>query len=329
MQFVINSYRIIIARSTAKNHPLKAKNPMKKLVLIDGNAIFHRAYHSLPPFATASGEVTNAIYGFLRMLFDLYKREKPEYLGIAWDRKAPTFRHIEFKEYKATRQAAPEDLYPQLPRLKEVLTTFHIPMVEMDGYEADDILGTLATKAESEEGIETIIVTGDKDAFQLVDDRTWVMIPIKGISEVKMYNAAAVKEKMGVTPEQIVDYKALCGDASDNIPGVPGIGPVAAIDLLKNYNELNNIYSHLEEIPGARKKKLEEGKESAYMSQKIATIMKDAPIDFNLDHYKTHRIDYEKAKKLFTELEFHSLLKKLEDLEKLLEIPKAEQASLF
>jgi DNA polymerase-1 len=144
-----------------------------------------------------------------------------------------------------------------------------------------------------------------------------------------MYNAAAVKEKMGVTPEQIVDYKALCGDASDNIPGVPGIGPVAAIDLLKNYNELNNIYSHLEEIPGARKKKLEEGKESAYMSQKIATIMKDAPIDFNLDHYKTHRIDYEKAKKLFTELEFHSLLKKLEDLEKLLEIPKAEQASLF
>lgn len=302
---------------------------MKKLVLIDGNAIFHRAYHSLPPFATANGEVTNAIYGFLRMLFDLYKREKPEYLGIAWDRKAPTFRHIEFKEYKATRQAAPEDLYPQLPRLKEVLTTFHIPMVEMDGYEADDILGTLATKAKSEEGIETIIVTGDKDAFQLVDDRTWVMIPIKGISEVKMYNAAAVKEKMGVTPEQIVDYKALCGDSSDNIPGVPGVGPVAAIDLLKNYNDLNNIYNHLDQITGARKKKLEEGKESAYMSQKIATIMKDAPIDFNLDHYKTHRIDYEKAKKIFTELEFHSLLKKLEDLEKLLEVPKAEQASLF
>lgn len=302
---------------------------MKKLVLIDGNAIFHRAYHSLPPFATSKGEVTNAIYGFLRMLFDLYKREKPEYLGIAWDRKAPTFRHTEFKEYKATRQAPPDDLYPQLPRLKEVLTTFHIPMVEMDGYEADDILGTLAFKAESEEGVETIIVTGDKDAFQLVDDRTWVMIPVKGISEVKMYNAAAVKEKMGVGPEQIVDYKALCGDTSDNIPGVPGVGPVAAIELLKNYKHLDNIYNHLNELTGARRKKLEDGKESAYMSQRIATIIKDAPVDFNLDHFRTHRIDYDKAKKIFAELEFHSLLKKLEDLEKLLEPPKAEQASLF
>jgi len=302
---------------------------MKKLVLIDGNAIFHRAYHSLPPFTTTNGEVTNAIYGFLRMLFDIYKKEKPEYLGIAWDRKAPTYRHTEFKEYKATRKPPPDDLYPQLPRLKEVLKTFNIPMEELDGYEADDILGTLAFKAESEDNVETIIVTGDKDAFQLVDDRTWVMIPVKGISEVIMYNAAAVKEKMGIAPDQIVDYKALCGDASDNIPGVPGIGPKAACDLLKQYKHLDNIYQHLDELTGARRKKIEDGKESAYMSQKIATIQKDAPIEFNLDHYRTHRIDYEKAKKIFTELEFHSLIKKLEDLERFLEPPKAEQTSLF
>ncbi|HLG25263.1 MAG TPA: 5'-3' exonuclease H3TH domain-containing protein, partial [Candidatus Gracilibacteria bacterium] len=221
---------------------------MKKLILIDGNAILHRAYHSLPPFSTSSGEVTNAIYGFMRMLLDIYKKARPQYLGIAWDRKAPTFRHVEYKEYKATRAAPPDDLYPQLPRLKELLDAFNIPQLEKDGYEADDILGTLAHKAEQENDLQTIIVTGDKDAFQLVTEKTHVLTPVKGISEIVMYDPIKVKEKMGVTPDQIVDYKAICGDASDNIKGVNGIGPKQCTTLLEKYKTLDGIYEHLDEL---------------------------------------------------------------------------------
>jgi DNA polymerase-1 len=302
---------------------------MKKLILVDGNAILHRAYHSLPPFKTSKGEVTNAIYGFLRMLIDIYKKEKPDFLGVAWDRKAPTYRHEEFKEYKATRAAPPDDLYPQLPRLKEVLETFNIPPLEMDGYEADDLLGTAAHKAEQEKDVFTIIVTGDQDAFQLVNERVQVMTPIKGISEVAFYDAGKVEEKFGVRPDQIIDYKALCGDHSDNIPGVPGIGPKQATQLLQKYKNLDNVYSHLAELTAGQRKKLEDGKESAYLSQRIATIQLDAPIDFDLDKYRTHRINYEKANQLFEELEFKSLGKKLDELRGLSEVPKAEQQSLF
>jgi DNA polymerase I len=292
---------------------------MPKLILIDGNAILHRAYHSLPPFKTSRGETTNAIYGFLRMLFDIYVKVRPDYLGIAWDRKAPTFRHTEYKEYKATRAAPPEDLYPQLPRLKQVLETFHIPMLEMDGYEADDMLGTAASNAEKTPDLETLIVTGDQDTLQLVHGNTRVMAPIKGISEVTIYDADAVKAKFGVTPEQIIDYKALCGDTSDNIPGVPGIGPKQASELLQKYGTLNAVYDHLEDLTPARRRKLEDGRESAYMSQKIATIQLDAPITFNLDDFRTHRIDYDKANAFFQELEFRSLGKKLDEVRAMLE----------
>ena len=292
---------------------------MKKLILIDGNAILHRAYHSLPPFKTSKGEITNAIYGFLRMLIDIYKKEKPEYLGIAWDRKAPTFRHEEFKEYKATRAAPPEDLYPQLPRLKQVLETFNIPMMEMDGYEADDLLGTAAHKAEQEKDLRTVIVTGDQDALQLVDDHTQIMAPVKGISEVIFYDAKKVEERFGVRPDQVIDYKALCGDVSDNIPGVPGIGPKQASEFLQKYGTLDGIYAHMADLTPARRKKLEDGRQSAYLSQKIATIQLDAPIKFNLDDFRTHRIDYAKANALFDELEFRSLGKKLDELRDLLD----------
>lgn len=319
----------IIAKNGHKFHPPTPTKRMKKLILIDGNAIFHRAYHSMPPFATAGGEVTNAIYGFLRMLIDLYKKEKPQYLGIAWDRKAPTYRHHEFKDYKATRAPPPDDLYPQLPRLKQVLETFNIPMVEMDGYEADDLLGTLAHESEKEQDLQTIIVTGDKDAFQLVRDNVWVMTPIKGISEVIMYNAAKVKEKTGVAPDQIIDYKALCGDASDNIPGVHGIGSKQTVELLNKYQTLENIYEHLDELSEGKRKKLTEGRESAIMSKRIATIQIDAPIEFRLEKFRTHMIDYPRAHAMFAELEFKSLDRKLDEIMPLLEPPKHEQQSLF
>ena len=304
---------------------------MKKLILIDGNAILHRAYHSIPPFKTSKGETTNAVYGFIRMLIDLYKREKPDYLGITWDRKAPTFRHEQYKEYKATRAAPPDDLYPQLPRLQEIVKAFNIPQLEKDGYEADDLLGTLTFNAEKEEDLKIIILTGDKDALQLVTEKTNVMSPIKGVSEVKIYDPAAVEEKFGIRPDQMIDYKALCGDASDNIPGVPGIGPRNGEEMLQKYETLDKIYEHLDELTPNQRKKLEHGKKSAYMSKELVTIDKEVPIDYNLEDYKTHDINFEAVTKLFEELEFRSLSKRLEELktQKELEVVKEMQQSLF
>lgn len=300
---------------------------MKKLILIDGNAIFHRAYHSLPPFKTSKGETTNAIFGFLRMLIDVYMKVQPEYLGIAWDRKAPTFRHEKYEEYKATRTAPPEDLYPQLPRLKEVLTAFNIPMLEKDGYEADDLLGTAARKAEQEEGLEILILTGDQDSFQLVSDKVHIMTPIKGVNEVKIYDAAKVQEKFGVRPDQIIDYKAISGDSSDNIPGVPGIGPKGASELLQKYDTLENVYQHLNELKPGHKKKLEENKKLAFLSQELATIDTDSPVEFTLEEYETHDINYLAVEKIFDELEFRSLSRKLDQLKDV--IRPASQGSLF
>lgn len=289
----------------------------------------HRAYHSLPPFKTANGEVTNAIYGFIRMLFDVILKEKPDYIGIAWDRKAKTYRHEEFKEYKAQRAAPPDDLYPQLPRLKEVLTAMDIPMMEQDGYEADDILATIAAKAEKESDLKTCILTGDKDTLQLVTEKTSVLSPVKGISQMTVYDENKVKEKMGVGPKQIVDFKALSGDTSDNIPGVPGIGPKQAVELLNKYGDLDNIYAHLDELPAGQKNKMEKGKDSAYLSRKLCALMFDAPFDLNLSKFETHTIDYPRVEKLFGELEFKSLVVKLHEIKSRISPARPDQQSLF
>lgn len=302
---------------------------MKKFILIDGNAIFHRAYHSLPPFKTSKGEAVNAIYGFMRMLIDLYLKEKPDYLGIAWDKAKKTFRHEEFEAYKAHRKEAPDDLFPQLPRLKEILDAFNVPQLELDGFEADDIIGTIARKAEKEPDTNVVIVTGDKDTFQLVDDKIKVLTPVTGITKVAIYDPAKVKEKMGVRPDQVIDFKSLMGDPSDNIPGIPGIGEKQAIDLLTKYETLENIYEHLFELSPVQQKKFSDGRESALLSKRLATIVTDVPVAYDLEKYYTHDISYDKAKTLFEELEFKSLTAKLKDLEELLQPPKAEQQSMF
>ena len=230
-----------------------------------------------------------------------------------------------FEDYKATRSAPPEDLYPQLPRLKEIVTAFRIPQLEKDGFEADDLLGTAARKAEQEEGVDITILTGDQDAFQLVSPKTTVMTPIKGVTQVKRYKAAEVEEKFGVRPDQIIDYKAISGDSSDNIPGVPGIGPKGASVLLQQYGDLDNIYDHLNELKPGHKTKLEDNRESAYMSQKLATIDCDAPLDFNLEDFSVHDIDYPAVEKLFDELEFNSLTRRLDQLKDTIR-PEAQQA---
>jgi len=302
---------------------------MKKLLLIDGNAIFHRAFHALPLFKTASGEYTNAIYGFLKMFIEIVKREKPYYIAVAFDRAAPTFRHQEYKEYKAHRSAPPEELYPQLPRLKEALEVFNVPIFELDGYEADDIIGTIAHKAEKEPDIHTLILTGDRDTLQLVSQKTHVVAPLKGVSEVIEYTPATVKEKTGLWPEQIIDYKSLKGDPSDNIKGVDGIGEKTAVELLQKYHDLENIYNHLDELPAGQRKKLEENKTSAELSKRLATIVKDVPIDVNLEKCCVARAPYQKAKELFESLDFKTLLKQIDTLQDLVEPQEQSQQSMF
>ena len=220
--------------------------------------------------------------------------------------------HADYKEYKANRSAPPDELYPQLPRLKEALQVFNVAMFELDGYEADDIIGTLAEKAESNPQMHTLILTGDRDAFQLVTAKTHVIAPVKGVSEVATYTPAFVHEKTGLRPDQIVDYKALKGDPSDNIKGVPGIGEKGAVDLLQKYGHLENIYAHLEELSPGMRKKLEVGEQDSIFSKKLATIIKDVPLEMHLENCRLTRAPYEKARAIFETCEFKSLLKQLE-----------------
>lgn len=290
---------------------------MKKLLLIDGNAIFHRAFHALPLLTDANGNYTNAVYGFVRMLFEIMKKEKPDYLAIAFDHRDKTFRHHEFTEYKATRAAPPAELYPQLPLLMDLLKIFDIPIFQQSGYEADDIIGTLATQAARHTSLETLILTGDKDAFQLVNDRVRVIVPQKGISETTTYDPALVESKMGLRPEQIIDYKALRGDTSDNIPGVRGIGEKQAVEMLRKYGDLDNLYRHLDELLPAQRRKLEENRETAYLSRKMATIIRDMPISLDLEKCRLHTLPLEQSRAALTGLGFRTLLRVLGELEPL------------
>jgi len=284
----------------------------KKLILIDGNAIIHRAFHAIPPFKTSKGEPTNAIYGFSSMLLNLLISEKPDYIAVSFDLKGPTFRHKEYKEYKATRQKAPDELYAQIPRIKEVVRAFQIPIYELEGYEADDVLGTLAKQALQHEDINTYIATGDMDTLQLVGPRTFVLAPHKGFKETKKYDISAVLGKYGLKPSQVPDMKGLQGDNSDNIKGVAGIGPKTAQDLLQKYGDLENIYKNLDQITGSKHDKLDQGKEDAFFSRRLATIVLDAPIDLALKECATHEYDEPTIQRLFQELEFRSLIRKLE-----------------
>ena len=217
----------------------------EKLIIIDGNALIHRSFHALPPtMATKAGEMVNAVYGFTTVLLKAIREFKPEYVVLTLDRKAPTFRHEQFKEYKATRVKAPDELYAQIPRVKEIAESFSIPIFEKDGFEADDLIGTIARKTDGK--IEKIIVTGDMDTLQLVNDQTKIYTMSHGLSDSVIYDTKAVKARFGLTPDQMIDFKALRGDPSDNIPGVRGIGEKGAIELLINFKTLDGIYKNLE-----------------------------------------------------------------------------------
>lgn len=248
---------------------------MKKLLLIDGNSIVNRAFYAMPNLTSSQGICTGGIFGFLKMLSKVIKEEHPTNIGVAFDLKAPTFRHLEYKEYKAGRRAMPEELVQQIPILKDLLQKMNIATFEKEGFEADDILGTLSKEFKG----ECIIVSGDKDILQLVDDRCTVFHTKKGISDVVKYTPELLKEEGIAKPEYVTDLKGLMGDSSDNLKGVPGVGKVTATSLIAEYGNLDNLYSHIEEIKGKLKEKLIEGKDDAYNSKHLATIVRNVPID--------------------------------------------------
>jgi DNA polymerase I len=282
------------------------------LMLVDAHAIIYRAYFALPPtLTTPEGMLVNAAFGFARILLTAIRDMKPTYLSVVFDHPEPTFRHKEYKDYKAHREKMPDDLIPQIGLTKEIVENLNIPQFEMSGYEADDLIGTLSQQSDQ----KTVIVTGDQDMFQLVNDKIHVWLPPRGKHPADEYDRAKVYKKLGVYPEQVIDMKALMGDSSDNIPGIRGIGPKSAVTLLQEFQTLDGIYQavdvaekHPHILKGALLKKLREGREVAYLSQKLATIEQAAPIELDLDSCKVTGYDKAKVVKLFQSLEFRSLI---------------------
>lgn len=259
---------------------------MKKLVLIDGNAILHRAYHALPPLTNSKGEPTNAVHGFFSMLLSIIESQKPEYLIVCFDRPKPTFRQTLFVGYQQHRPALADDFKPQIIIVHKILEKLKIPIFEQDGYEADDMIGTLSVAGKKED-LDTIIVSGDRDLLQLVNGRVKVLMPLVGISKSVLMGENEVKEKYGITPSQVVDYKALVGDASDGYPGVTGIGPKTAMTLLLQFKDFENIYKNLEKINPKVSLKLATDAEQAALARKLASIVKDAPAKLDLKNSQT------------------------------------------
>lgn len=280
---------------------------MDKLILLDSNSLINRAYYALPNLTNHSGQYTGAIFGYLNMLLKIVDTYKPTHVIATFDRKAPTFRKEIYDGYKATRKPMPHELASQLAPLKEIIKAMNIPILETDGYEADDIIGTIAKKFD----VQTFIVTGDKDSLQLIDDTTTVLLTKKGITEIAYYDEKALKEE-GLVPSQIIDLKSLMGDASDNIPGVAGVGEKTARDLLAKYSTLDGVYEHIDEIKGKLHERLVNDKETAYLSYKLATINTSSPVDITLDEAK---FDYPpfsgEVKRLLKALELTKIIDRL------------------
>lgn len=329
---------------------------VKSLVLIDSNAIIHRAYHALPKnLANSGGELTNVSYGFALALIKILEELQPDYIAAAFDLAAPTFRHLEYKEYKATRIKADQELYDQIPRVRDLLSAFGIPIYALESYEADDVIGTIVEQIQKlnlksrndNSKCKTYIASGDKDVYQLLNGNVCVLMLRRGFKEAEIFDRSHLKEIYNLDPEDFIDLKALMGDASDNIPGIPGIGPKGATDLLLRFGSLLGIYEAVEKILDVRFSKLDEEKtgsdtlkskienldsseltqlskelgikdrilkllieykDQAFKSKMLATIRRDVPIEFDLEKARWGRYNREKLRNLFEELEFKSLL---------------------
>lgn len=289
-----------------------AKDKKPLLLLFDGNALIHRAFHALPPLTQPkTGELVNAVYGFASTLLKVFTDFEPTHWAVAFDRPAPTFRHEMFEEYKAQRPATPEELKGQIKKVHQLVEAFHIPVFEIDGFEADDVLGTLSKQAD-EQGVETIIVTGDNDMLQAVLPRVKALAPRRSFTDTILYDEEAVEQKYGIKPEQIPDLKALAGDVSDNIPGLPGVGEKTATKLVQQYGSLQGIYDHIEDIiPGKLQDTLREYRTQAFQSKELSTIVKDVPIKLDLKTCQVSHYNRNEVAKLFQELEFIKLLPRL------------------
>ncbi len=321
----------------------------KYLIVIDSNSVIHRAYHALPPLTTKKGELVNAVYGFLLVFLKAVKDFRPDFIAAVFDFPAPTFRHEKYKEYKAKRPPTPKEIYQQIPKVKEVLEALNVSVFEKQGFEGDDLIGTIAFLSSKKPGlranldaglvsprpapskrsgavaeqitfsIETIVLSGDMDTLQLVDSKTKVYLLKKGVKDIVLYDENLVKEKLqGLTSGQILDLKALKGDASDNIPGVTGIGEKTAISLLLNFKSLENLYEELKEnsekakiLKPKLKEILFKYKEQAFLSKELAEIKKDLIIDFNLEKCYWKEYDKERAAGILKRFEFYSLLERL------------------
>jgi DNA polymerase-1 len=277
------------------------------LAILDGNALVHRAYHALPPLTNGDGQATGAVYGVAMTLLSVLEKFHPEYVVASFDLAAPTFRHEAYAEYKATRKKAPDDLYEQIPIVKDLVRAFNIPIYEKEGFEADDCVGTLARQA-SELGIPTVIVTGDNDALQLVSPLVKVFALRKGVKDIALYDEAAVMEKYGFTPSVIPDYKGLAGDNSDNIPGVSGIGVKTATDLLREFGSLERIYESIDSVKESVRRKLDSGRQSAFLSKELGTIDVSVPIVFDRDAARTKDFDRTLVTDFFRRMGFYSLI---------------------
>jgi len=291
-----------------------AKQKKKLFLLLDGNAILHRAWHALPPLQAPDGTLVNAVYGFANVLQKLRADLDPAYMAVAWDLPGPTFRHKQYKEYKATRVKKEDELYNQIPIIQDLLDALDIPYFSEEGYEADDVIGTIAEKLIKKD-LETYIVTGDLDALQLVDPTTKVLFFIRGVSETKLYDEAAVRERYGFDPEQLIDYKALRGDPSDNIPGVAGVGDKTASILVKKYGDIKKLYkavdaNNVPEVTPRILGRLADDKDNALMSYELATIVRDIPMEFKLSDSQEGTPNEGELRNLLSGLGFKSLLKK-------------------
>ena len=303
---------------------------MDKLVILDGNSLMNRAFYALPPLTNQEGIHTNAVYGFTNMLLKIRDDINPNYIVCTFDKSAPTFRHEAYKEYKAGRKKMPDELREQFPIVKDLLSKLAIEIFEIEGFEADDLIGTLSKFAE-EKNIEVYIVTGDKDALQLASDTTKVLFTKRGITEREIYDKQKVIDEIGVTPTEFIDVKGLMGDSSDNIPGVPGIGQKTAVKLIKEYGSIENVLSNIENLKGKKlKENLIENSEQAIFSKKLATIMRNVPIDMDLEKIKSkEEYDIDAVREIFISLQFKTLINRIPKGENYEEVEEEEEELVY
>ena len=302
---------------------------MKRLVVIDGKSVFYRGYYAMPELSMADGTPTGGVYGFVSLAIELIKKLEPDYVAVAWDKRGTNIRKRRelYPEYKAGRKPAPDDFYQQIPILHELLDAFGWPLYEIDDYEADDILGAFARQAESR-GIETCLITSDFDALQLISPMTKVYAMKNGLRNIEEFTAEHFEEKYGIRTEQFLDLKALKGDSSDNLPGVPGIGEKTAVKLLQEYETLDGVYEHLDEQKGALRTKLENGRESAYLTKQVAEIWTDAPIELDWDVADVNDCNFARVTEILQKLEFNSLIGRLPKTMQAAENEKKEEPKL-